>query len=150
MKLLQKILPPVYLIIFLLLMLLLHHFFPVMKIISDHYANAGLPVIILGILSTGLGAGTFKKADTPVKPFEPSTALVVHGIYRFTRNPMYLGLVLILVGTAVFMGTLSPFFVIPVFVIIVQEGYIRHEEVFLEKIFGEAYREYKSRVRRWL
>ena len=150
MKLLQKILPPVYLIICLILMLLLHYFFPVMKVIPDHYANAGLPIVLLGLFATGLGATTFKKAETPVKPFEPSTTLVMHGIFRYTRNPMYLGLILILLGMGVFMGTLSPFFIIPVFVIIIQEGYIKHEEAFLENIFGEAYREYKSRVRRWL
>lgn len=150
MKLLQKILPPIYLIICLLLMLVLHYFLPIIKVIPGHYTNAGLPLLLLGFFSTGLGANTFRRADTPVKPFETSTTLVTHGLFRFTRNPMYLGMVFILAGTAVFMGTLSPFFVIPVYILIIQEGYIKHEEAFLENLFGQVYREYKSRVRRWL
>ena len=150
MKSLQKILPPVYLALGLITMFLLHNFLPLLIIIPGHYTNAGLPLILTGLFTTGLGAGAFRAADTPVKPFERSTTLVTHGLFRFSRNPMYLGLVLILAGSAVFVGTLSPFFVIPVFVIIIQEGYIKHEEAFLEEIFGEAYRAYRTRVRRWL
>jgi protein-S-isoprenylcysteine O-methyltransferase Ste14 len=95
------------------------------------------------------GANAFRKAGTPVKPFEPSTVLVLHGLYRYTRNPMYLGLIVILSGSGILLGSLSPFLVIPVFFLIIQEGFIKHEELFLEKIFGDEYREYKSRIRRW-
>lgn len=92
----------------------------------------------------------FNKAGTPVVPFERSTALVVTGFYRWTRNPMYLGLVLILLGAAMLLGTLSAFLPIPVFVWIIQTRFIRGEERFLEDIFGNEYLAYKSKVRRWL
>ena len=150
MKIFQKILPPIHLAICLVIMFLLHRFLPLLTVIPGHYTNAGLPIVLMGLFSAGLGATTFRKADTPVKPFEPSTTLVTHGLFRFSRNPMYLGLVFVLTGAAVFMGTLSPFFVVPLFILVLQEGYIKHEEVFLEKLFGDAYRSYKARVRRWL
>ena len=92
----------------------------------------------------------FKRAGTPIIPFEKSTSLLTHGIYRYTRNPIYLGMLIILAGAAVFLGSLTPFLVLPVFFFIIQEGYIRHEEPFLERIFGEQYRAYRRRVRRWL
>jgi protein-S-isoprenylcysteine O-methyltransferase Ste14 len=63
---------------------------------------------------------------------------------------MYLGLMIILIGSGILLGSLSPFLVIPVFFLIIQEGFIKHEEPFLENIFGDEYREYKSRIRRWL
>ena len=150
MKFLQKVLPPIHLALCLVIMYLLHHFLPLLRVIPGHYTNAGLPIVLMGLFTTSLGATTFRKADTPVRPFEPSTTLVTHGLFRFSRNPMYLGMVIILAGAAVFMGTLSPFFIVPVFIVILQEGYIKHEELFMEKLFGETYRDYKSRVRRWL
>lgn len=63
---------------------------------------------------------------------------------------MYLGMMIILFGTWIFLGSLSPLFVIPVFFLFIQEIFIKYEEPFLENIFGDQYREYKSKVRRWL
>ena len=83
-------------------------------------------------------------------PFEPSTVLVTEGAFRFTRNPMYLGLVLLLAGIAIALGSVGALLPIPVFVWIIQAWFILGEERFLEEIFGEAYLAYKSRVRRWL
>jgi protein-S-isoprenylcysteine O-methyltransferase Ste14 len=110
----------------------------------------GGALVVLGIALTAIAAGSFRRAGTPVVPFEISTALVTTGLYRLTRNPMYLGLALALVGVAVLLGTLSPFLPIPVFVWIIQAQFIRGEERFLEEIFGAGYLAYKSRVRRWI
>ena len=85
-----------------------------------------------------------------MRPFEQSTALVTGGLFRYTRNPMYLGLVLMLLGAAVGFGTLSPFFAIVVFVWWIQSRFIVREEAFLAGIFGPEYLAYKARVRRWL
>jgi protein-S-isoprenylcysteine O-methyltransferase Ste14 len=150
MKALQFIIPPVYLLISLLLMLLLHYQLPLLRLIPVPYTYTGISLIIAGLTLAILGAGMFRRADTPVQPFQKSTTLVVHGLFRYSRNPMYLGLLLILLGTAILLGSLSPFLVIPVFFVIIREGYVKHEERFLEELFGEAYRSYKQRVRRWL
>ena len=95
-------------------------------------------------------AGAFRRAGTPVIPFEPSTTLVTGGWFGVTRNPMYLGLALILSGVALIDGTLGAFLPLPVFIAIMHFRFIRAEERFLEGIFGEPYRAYRARVRRWV
>ena len=96
------------------------------------------------------GMNTFQKAGTAVKPFDESTVLVTSGLFRYSRNPIYLGMLFILIGNGIYLGGLLPFFVIPMFFFIVQECFIKKEEPFLEEIFGEDYRNYKTKVRRWI
>ena len=146
----RKIIPPIYFFASMVLMVGLHHHLPLVQLIPEPVSFAGVILIITGFMMSTWGANAFRKAGTPVKPFEPSTTLVLHGLYRYTRNPMYLGLTVILIGSGILLGSLFPFLVIPVFFLIIQEGFIKHEELFLENIFGDEYREYKSRVRRWL
>ncbi len=93
---------------------------------------------------------SFKKAGTAIRPFESSTALVKDGLYQYTRNPMYLGMVILLIGVATYLGSLMPYLVVPMFILIIQECFIKHEEPFLENIFGQEYLDYRNNVRRWL
>jgi protein-S-isoprenylcysteine O-methyltransferase Ste14 len=72
------------------------------------------------------------------------------GIYRFTRNPMYLGMLLVLTAGAVYLGNLAAFAVLPVFVVCMNRLQICPEERFMQEKFGEAYRDYTARVRRWI
>ncbi|OGT35148.1 MAG: hypothetical protein A2W28_01970 [Gammaproteobacteria bacterium RBG_16_51_14] len=146
---LRKIIPPVYFLAALALMVGLHHYLPLVQLVAAPVSCAGVILISVGLLVSFWGANAFRKAGTPVKPFEQSTTLVLHGLYRHTRNPMYLGLIVMLVGTGIWLGSLSPFLVVIIFFLIIQEGFIRHEEPFLENIFGDEYRAYRSRVRRW-
>jgi protein-S-isoprenylcysteine O-methyltransferase Ste14 len=146
----RKIIPPVWLLITLVVMTGLHFILPIKRIIPAPWSYLGAGLIVLGIAMAASGSVLFKRAGTPVIPFEPSTALVTNGLYRFTRNPMYLGLVVSLIGAAVLFGTLSPFIPIPIFIWIIRTQFIRGEERFLEEIFGAEYLAYKSRVRRWL
>ena len=151
MKRLQKLLPPVYLLLSLLLMGLLHRFLPLATLIAAPYRyHAGLATAAVGLGLIIACSIHFKRADTPIIPFSESTALLTRGIYRYTRNPIYLGMLIILAGAAVALGSLSPLLVLPVFFLIINEGYVKHEEPFLERIFGDEYRAYKARVRRWL
>lgn len=146
----RKIVPPVYFALTMLLMAALDRSLPLVRIFSLRWAHLGLVPIILGTLLGALAYFGFVKAGTPVVPFARSTALVTTGLYRFTRNPMYMGLVLILVGVATMLGTASPWLPIPLFVWIIQANFIHGEERFLEELFGQQYLAYKSRVRRWL
>ncbi len=84
-----------------------------------------------------------------MKP-ENTSDLVISGLYKVTRNPMYVGLQTILTGYAIWLGSLSPFFVLPLFYFIITEMQIKPEEAILEKKFGQDYLNYKNSVRRWL
>lgn len=146
----RRILPPLWLLITLIVMMTLHFLLPIAQVVLPPWNWLGLLGIAAGIALSALGAGAFKRAGTPVKPFEPSTALIRTGLYAYTRNPMYLGLLVSLIGAAVALGTLGPWLPIPVFVVIIDTQFIRGEEAFLEGIFGADYVDYRKRVRRWI
>jgi protein-S-isoprenylcysteine O-methyltransferase Ste14 len=146
----RRVVPPVYLLLTLVSMTLLHTYFPIAQVVARPYSYAGAVWMVIGIAMAGYSAFSFNRAGTPVVPFEPSTVLVTGGFYRITRNPMYLGMVVLLLGFATWLGTLAAFLPIPVFVLIIQEWFIKGEERFLEEIFGEQYVVFKKRVRRWI
>ena len=92
----------------------------------------------------------FIGAGTPLPPYRPTTALVTEGPYRRSRNPIYLGMALIYLGVVCATASLGALVLLPVVILVMEVGVIRREERYLERRFGEAYRAYKSRVRRWL
>ena len=130
--------------------MILHLYLPVLALVPSPIDLAGLLPVAAGLGITLWAAGLFRAAGTPVMPFEPSTALVTGGIYRWTRNPMYLGMAIALLGLAVLLGTLGAFLPLPLFVWQIRRKFILPEEAFLEGLFGGRYLEYKARVRRWL
>lgn len=146
----RKIIPPVWLLLTLMAMVALHFALPIVRLIPGPYRSLGWLAVAAGIAVSAIAAGAFRRAGTPVVPFERSTALVTDGLFRHTRNPMYLGLVLVLLGVAVALGTLGAFLPIPLFVWIIQKRFIEGEERFLTEIFGDEYLAYRRRVRRWL
>ncbi len=105
-------------------------------------------LVLGGMLGTAISA--FRRARTKPQPWLPTTALVVDGPYRFTRNPMYLGFTLIYSGIAVLANSTWPFVLLPAVLVVMQLFVIRREERYLERKFGDAYRAYCARVRRWL
>jgi protein-S-isoprenylcysteine O-methyltransferase Ste14 len=150
MELARKIPPPVYLMVTLLVMTGLNFRLPILRFITPPYSYAGSVLVVIGTLMTGYAARLFAQAGTPLLPFERSTALVTRGPYRFTRNPMYVGLVLILLGVAILQGSLGAFLPIPLFIWIIRTSFILGEERFLENLFGNQYLDYKRSVRRWI
>ena len=143
-------LPPAYLFMSLAGMTLLHHFFPVIQLIPYPWNASGLVPLAAGIVLNLNADKLFKTYGTTVKPFEESTVLITSGIYRFSRNPMYLGMLMILAGVFVLMGSLSPFTIIPIFAIIIDKVFITSEERMLDERFGDNWRNYRARVRRWI
>jgi protein-S-isoprenylcysteine O-methyltransferase Ste14 len=87
---------------------------------------------------------------TTVTPFVESTVLVTDGMYRWSRNPMYLGFVLVLIGIAILLRSLTPFLVIPAFIALIQSVFIQKEEEMLAVKFGRLYTTYAKNTRRWL
>jgi protein-S-isoprenylcysteine O-methyltransferase Ste14 len=146
----KKILPPTYLLIAIIVMVILHFLLPLATIIPFPGNFLGLFPFIEGVLLNFLADRTFKKVDTTVKPYEESTTLITTGVFRFSRNPMYLGFVLILIGIAIFLGSLSPYAVVIIFPILTSKIFIRVEEKMLEKTFGKTWLDYKNQVRRWI
>lgn len=142
--------PPVYMLAALLLMAVLHFYFPLWQFDAPFHRHAGIALGALFIALIVWAAFLFHRAKTGIVPFTPATFLVAGGPYRFTRNPMYLGMAGVLLGAAVFLGTLTPFFVVPAFVALINERFILAEEAMLEEAFGSAYLDYKARVHRWL
>ena len=131
-------------------MVALHFAVPLARVLGPPLVWIGRAPILVGVVINLIADAEFKRRATTVKPFEQSTALVTAGAFRFTRNPMYLGMVLMLVGVAILLGTGSPFLVVPVFMWLMTVRFIRVEETMLERVFGETFLEYKRRVRRWL
>ncbi len=106
----------------------------------------------LAVLIILAGVASFRRASTTVNPLNPesSSALVVSGIYRVTRNPMYLGFLLLLAAWALLLGNLTVLLLLPVFVWYMNRFQILPEERALTSLFGNDYTNYCARVRRWL
>ncbi len=146
----RKIVPPAYLFIALLLMWLMQGYFPVLQYIDPPIAYFGVIPIILGIVIAAISADLFKKVGTGIVPFEEATTLVTGGLYGVTRNPMYLGMFLILFGVAALLGSVGAMLPIPLFIVVIRNRFVLGEERFLEAAFGPQYLDYKAKVRRWI
>ena len=111
-----------------------------------------LAVLALGVGISALGVMAFRSANTTVDPRTPhqSSSLVQNGVYRYTRNPMYLGFLLILVAWGFYLGSVFAGLLLPVFVLYMNRFQIKPEECHMRVLFGEAYSRYRSEVRRWL
>jgi protein-S-isoprenylcysteine O-methyltransferase Ste14 len=133
-------------------MWVLHHFLPLRQVIATPWNYIAIvPVVVSRMMSVAAGQ-RFRQARTtfdPVRP-EQTSHLVTEGVYGVSRNPMYLGLVLMLVAWALWLGTASPWAVPPLFAILMTTTQIAPEERALETVFGETYVAYRHRVRRWV
>jgi len=107
---------------------------------------------LLGAVTCLAGVVSFRRAKTTVNPMRPdsTSSLVVSGIYKYTRNPMYLGFLLVLLGWAIFLSNLAAFALLPAFVVYMNHFQIGPEERALGSLFAQEYRAYHARVRRWI
>lgn len=147
-----KIPPPIYALSIALIMWLFSVHFPVMELVKTPLNNVGIGLIIIaGMMDLSSLYLFFKKRTTP-NPMKPefTTGLVITGMYKISRNPMYLGMLIMLFGFAIFLGKLTPFLVLPLFYLLITELQIKPEEEVLEEKFGQAFLAYKSKVRRWV
>jgi protein-S-isoprenylcysteine O-methyltransferase Ste14 len=111
---------------------------------------AGAPLLAAGLALGGWFFTAMRRAGTPVDPREPARALVREGPFRLTRNPAYASLAADYSGLALLAGGRWPLLLLPVALAAVDLGVVRREERYLEERFGEAYRDYRRHVRRWL
>ena len=131
-------------------MAMLHFLFPLPEVVPYPWQLLGCIPLLFGILLNVVADQAFKRNYTTVKPFEESTSLITTGIFRLSRHPMYLGMVLILIGIALLFGSLLPFLVIPVFAVLMDVIFIRAEERMLADKFGDSWQKYQAKVRRWI
>jgi len=110
----------------------------------------GALIFVAGIALNVGGFVTQKRAGTDPIPFNPTTRIVAHGFYRFSRNPMYLGFALCTFGLAILVDSAWMLLALPIGLVLVDRIVITREERYLERKFGDEYLNYKRRVRRWL
>jgi len=145
-----KLMPTTFLVVAILVAAGLHVLVPLTRVVSYPWNLGGMLPLALGVWLNLAADRAFKRAHTTVRPFEESAALVQAGVFRLSRNPMYLGFEAVLAGVALLLGSVSPWLVVIVFPLVIERGYIRVEERMLEARFGEEWRRYKARVRKWL
>ena len=130
--------------------LLLRWGFPI-PILPTTLARGIVVVCILASLSLAFTAfRVLSRALTPVDPLKPTTALVIKGPFRYSRNPIYIALTLLYVGVALLINALWILLLVVPAVLVLRYGVIAREEAYLTRKFGDAYRQYTTQVRRWL
>lgn len=112
--------------------------------------TAGGGLILLGVAIIAAGVRGFSRAATPVPSNRPVRALVTTGIHGWSRNPIYVGMFLLYAGIGIAARSSWVLILAVPLVIILRYGVVAREETYLERRFGDAYRDYKARVRRWL
>jgi protein-S-isoprenylcysteine O-methyltransferase Ste14 len=146
----KRILPPFVFLAALIAMGALHYWLPGPEVVPNPWNRLGWVPFVLSVLLAIHIKLKFDRHGTTIKPYETSTKLVTDGPFRWSRNPIYTGMVVALLGFFVALGTLTPIVVVPVFAWLIQSRFIAMEERMLEEAFGDDYRAFKARVRRWI
>ena len=146
----KNIMPPTYFYLGIALIIFMHFIFPIKQIISYPYTLLGLLIILIGTILNIWAWSLFIKDKTTQNPYKTPNKFVVRGIYKLSRNSMYLGMLTILIGIAILMGSLITLIFPIIFFVIIHWFFIPVEEKNMEIKFGKKYLEYKNKVRRWI
>ena len=146
----MRIKPPYIAVLLLFLSWLADYLFPQYRFIYGDYRYVGVAVFIFGLSITFYSFYLFKKNKTPILPGRKPMFVVMEGPYKFTRNPMYSGVTLALLGASLYLGNLLSFLSPIIFFLIMNYYFVPFEEKLLESLFGKKYLDYKKKIRRWL
>jgi len=146
----KKALPPTYFLLALVVMAVLHLLWPIRRYWGFPLNLVGVVPLAFGIFLNVVADRQFARHQTTVKPFEQSSALVTAFPFSLTRNPMYLGVTLMLLGIALLFGTISALMPAVAFAILMDLRFVRVEERMLAENFDGDWEQYRTRVRRWL
>ena len=146
----KKFLPPTHFFIYLILSALLHYILPIVEIIKYPFNWLGFLFFLFGGILNIWPDQLFKKYKTTVKPDEKPLSLIQTGPFRISRNPMYLGMALLLIGIGFVLGSVTSFAGFIIFVMAMEISFIPQEEKMLAEQFGEEFESYKKKVRRWI
>jgi protein-S-isoprenylcysteine O-methyltransferase Ste14 len=137
--------------IFIIVEIALNYLLPLKQIIFYPYILLGIPLILFGIYLNWIWVAIrFRKETTTRDPNAIPKKLIKNGPFKFTRNPTYFGMALTFIGLAILLGSISPFIIPILFVILIDRITILREEKNMEKRFGKEYLNYKKNVRRWI
>lgn len=142
--------PPLIVLMFIAFAYILGRFVPLPFVVPAYVRNLGLLLAFVGFLPAIGAFLEFRKARTTLNPHGSSTQVVTSGIYRFTRNPIYLGFFFMVISVPLNSGLYWGIVLAPFYMITMNRLVIEREEAYLEKKFGNTYTSYRSRVRRWL
>jgi len=142
--------PPIIGLILLAISVILHFTFPIVKLIWFPFNLIGIIGVVGGWLLAMWGKRTFFESGVELVPGSKSSKIVQIGPFKHSRNPMYLGFILLLLGIAILFGSLIVFLAPVGFFIIINFFFIPFEERLMEKTFGKEYLDYKNKVRRWI
>jgi len=135
-----KILPPHYFIFSVLLMIA----------IAWLLGRGLVGTDVVGVVIAAIGSRQFSVAGTNIIPLSKSTTLVTNGVFEFTRNPMYTGMILFLAGLALLLDNAWNWFLVVGFTVLIRQWFVLREETLMEQTFGADYTAYRARVRRWI
>jgi protein-S-isoprenylcysteine O-methyltransferase Ste14 len=141
--------PPLWYVLAVVIGVLLDHSLPLPIAAGVMTTIAGVISIVGGVTLAYVSVGRFRRSKTSIVPIRPADTLVQYGPYRFTRNPMYVGLALITIGCGLLLPTWWPIVLLAPTLAIVQRFVIRPEEQYLRRRFGTEYDAYTHQVRRW-
>ena len=144
--------PPILTLMSAILMLIISKYFNKANFSLNQHNQFALFFLIVALIIIFISIAKFIKIRTTISPLKPNktSILVDSGIYKYTRNPMYLGLFLILFSLFLYLKNFLSFLVLPLFVMYITKNQILPEEKVLENLFGDQYKKYKNKVRRWI
>ena len=146
----RKLLPPVLAVVIAIAMSVAARVVPGPVIVPQPYNLLGLVLLVLGTVLALIAVSQFNRVGTNIPTFNEPTLLVTDGLYRWSRNPIYLGFAIFLTGLAVLLGSLVPFLGPVAFCVTADRWYIAFEEAALKQKFGERFDLYRRATRRWI
>jgi protein-S-isoprenylcysteine O-methyltransferase Ste14 len=145
-----RLTPPVYLMAALVLMYMLNRYANFVTFWEWPWTALGLVPVVAGFGLVMYCARLHGRHKTTLKPYQEASVLITDGPHRVSRNPIYAGMVVMLVGVAILLGSALPWLVVPFFVVTITNQFIKYEESALAERFGDQYTEYRRQVRRWI
>lgn len=147
----RKILvPPLLMILCIIGMILIHEYGSPTLVIPSSIKAFGYLVILVGVALPVWSAYIFRRRETNILPYKSPDKMVTEGPFLFSRNPMYLGMLLVILGIAIRLGSLESLPFVVLFFVVANWWYIPFEETKMKAAFGDAFDDYKGKVRRWL
>ena len=146
----QIIIPPYLLIFSIIAMVILHILLPFQSVFNSPINYTGIFCIVVGVAIVKKIRDNISTENTEIHTFKLPRKFLTGGLFQYSRNPIYLGFTIILLGLNILLGSLSPFIIVIAFVLITNFWYIPYEEKNMLKQFDQEYKNYKKKVRRWI
>lgn len=146
-----KIIAPLIYFGFFVFGAILQYIFPIPVLLPKIIAwLIGWVIALVSLIVVILGLRVFRAANNPVMPYKPVSSLMIQGVFKLTRNPLYLSLLLLYIGISIFINFWWPIVFVPVLIVMINQLVIAKEEAYLTRRFGKEYQQYCEHVRRWI